>query len=157
MWYCLLRLCQFQLKLGRRARQQIGGVVISWFDILSVECSLSFENMDCPASKSEQWCCAFTITTRTMHVHDASHCASAYVRIAHAGRPWSSRTTTVESNMKSEHNLYLASEDCPQHAFFFCTFSCFCLALLATQECQWLTFLSLSVSVTDTYVRTLRE
>jgi len=25
--------------------------------------------------------------------------ASAYVRIAHAGRPWSSRTTTVESNM----------------------------------------------------------
>ena len=63
VWYCLLRLPQFQLKLGRRARQQIGRVVISWFDILSVECSLSFENMDCPASKSEQWCCAFTITT----------------------------------------------------------------------------------------------
>ena len=63
VWYCLLRLPQFQLKLGRRARHQIGGVVVSWFDILSVECSLSFENMDCPASKSEQWCCAFTITT----------------------------------------------------------------------------------------------
>ena len=30
----------------------------------------------------------------------------------------SSRTTTVESNMKSEHNLYLACEDSPQRAFF---------------------------------------
>ena len=48
------------------------------------------------------------------------HRASAYVYvcIAHAGRPCgadvkisqSSRTTTVEANMKSEHNLYLACE-----------------------------------------------
>ena len=51
-------------------------------------------------------------------------------RITHAGRPWSSRTTKVESNMKSEHNLYLACEDSPQRTFFFCTFSCSRLALL---------------------------
>ena len=65
-----------------------------------------------------------------MHAHDASRRA-APVRIAHAGRPWSSRKTTVESNMKSEHNLYLACEDSPQRAFFFRTFSCSRLALLA--------------------------
>ena len=58
--------------------------------------------------------------------------ASAYVCIVHAGRPWSSRTTTVESNMKIKHNLYLACEDSPQRAFFFCTFSCSRLALLAS-------------------------
>ena len=52
-----------------------------------------------------------------------------YVRIVHAGRPWSSRTTTVESNM---HNFYLASEDSPRRAFFFCTFSGSRLALLAS-------------------------
>ena len=40
--------------------------------------------------------------TRTTHAHDASCRASAYVRIAHAGRPWSSRTTMIELNMKSE-------------------------------------------------------
>ena len=60
----------------------------------------------------------------------APHHASAYVCVAHAGRPWSSRTTTVESNMKSEHNLHLACEDSPQPGFFFCTFSCSRLALL---------------------------
>ena len=49
--------------------------------------------------------------------------------------------TTVKSNMKSEHNLYLACEDSPQHAFFFCTFSCFCLALLASTV-PWLLFLN---------------
>ena len=27
--------------------------------------------------------------------------------------------STVELGMKSEHNLYLACEDSPQHAFFF--------------------------------------
>ena len=65
--------------------------------------------------------------------------ASVYVCIAHAGRPYgadeisqSSRMTTVESNMKSEHKLYLAYEDSPQLAFFFCTFSCSLLALLAS-------------------------
>ena len=66
LWlHCVLpqQFLHFQLKLGRRARQQNGRVVISWFDILSVECSLSFVNMDCPASESEQWCCAFTRTT----------------------------------------------------------------------------------------------
>ena len=60
--------------------------------------------------------------------------ASAYVRIVHAGRPWSSRTTT---NIKTEHNLYLACEDSPQRAFFFCTFSCSRLALLASTV-HWL-------------------
>ena len=63
--------------------------------------------------------------------------ASTYVRIAHAGRPCgadiqSSRTTTVESNMKSEHKLYLACEHSPQYAFFFCTFSCSLLVFLAS-------------------------
>ena len=73
------------------------------------------------------------IITRTTHAHVAPRRASAYVRIAHAGRPWSSRTTTVESNMKSEHtDLYLACENSPQGAFFFCTFSCSRLALLAS-------------------------
>ena len=64
-----------------------------------------------------------------------------YVRIAHAGRPWSSRMTTVESNMKSEHNLFLTCEDSPQRAFFFCTFSCFRLSLLASTV-PWLLFLN---------------
>ena len=78
--------------------------------------------------------------TRTTHAHDAS-CRAVPVRIAHADWPCgakmseispSSRTTTVESSMKSEHNLYLACEDSPQRAFFFCTFSCSLLALLAS-------------------------
>ena len=43
----------------------------------------------------------------------------------------SSRTTTVESSMKSEHNLYLAREDSPRRASQVCTFSC-SLALLAS-------------------------
>ena len=67
-------------------------------------------------------------------------CAAPCV-CAHAGRPWSSRTTTVELNMKSEHNLYLACEDSPQRAFFFCTFSCSRLALLAPTV-PWLLFLN---------------
>ena len=50
------------------------------------------------------------------------------VRIVHADRPCgaemseisrSSRMTTVESSMKSEHDLYLGCEDSPQCAFFF--------------------------------------
>ena len=45
--------------------------------------------------------------------------------------------STVESNMKSEHNLYLACEDSPQRAFFFWTFSCSLLALLASTV-HWL-------------------
>ena len=44
----------------------------------------------------------------------------------------SSRTTTVKLSMKSGHNLYLACEDSPQCAFFFCTLSCSRLALLAS-------------------------
>ena len=40
--------------------------------------------------------------------------------------------TMVESSIKSEHNLYLACEDSPQRAFFFGTFSCSLLALLAS-------------------------
>ena len=77
--------------------------------------------------------------TRTMHAHDASR-RTVPVRIAHAGRPeisQSSRTTTVESSIKSEHNLYVACEDSPQHAFFFCTFSCSLPALLASTA-HWL-------------------
>ena len=74
----------------------------------------------------------YEATTRTMHAHDASLRAALHravpVCIAHANRPCgaemseisqSSRTTTVESSMKSEHNLYLACEDSPQCAFFF--------------------------------------
>ena len=47
-------------------------------------------------------------------------CRAVPVRIPHAGRPCeaemseisqSSRTTMVESSIKSEHNLYLACED----------------------------------------------
>ena len=65
--------------------------------------------------------------TRTTDAHDASRC-TVPVRITHVDRPcgakmseisWSSRTTTVESSMKSEHNLYLACEDSPQCVFFF--------------------------------------
>ena len=83
--------------------------------------------------------------TKTTHVHNASHCAMP-VRIAHVGRPCgaemseisqSSRTTMVESSMKSEHNLYLACEDSPQHAFFFWTFSRSLLALLPSTV-HWL-------------------
>ena len=60
-------------------------------------------------------------------MHDASH-RTVPVRIAHVDRPCgaemseisrSSRTTTVESSMKSEHTLYLACKDSPQCAFFF--------------------------------------
>ena len=54
--------------------------------------------------------------------------------------------TVVESNLKSEHNLYLACEDSPQQAFFFCTFSYSLLALLASIV-HWLRcFLFLSVA-----------
>ena len=81
--------------------------------------------------------------TRTTHAHDASRCTTP-VRIAHAGRPWSSRTTTVESNIKSEHNIYLACEDSPQPAFFFCTFSCSRLALFNSFYCTLTSLLSLS-------------
>ena len=61
-----------------------------------------------------------------LQIHASCHAVP--VCIANADRPcgaemseisWSSRTTTVESSMKSEHNLYLACEDSPQHAFFF--------------------------------------
>ena len=66
-------------------------------------------------------------TTRTTQAHDASR-RTVPVRIVHADRPCgaemseisqSSRTTTVESSMKSEHDLYLACEDSQQRAFFF--------------------------------------
>ena len=43
----------------------------------------------------------------------------------------------------SEHNLYLACEDSPQHACFFCTFCCSLLALLASTV-HWLRCFSLS-------------
>ena len=52
-----------------------------------------------------------------MNAHDAS-CRAVPVRIAHVGRPCgaemseisqSSRTTTVESSIKSEHNLWYMS------------------------------------------------
>ena len=41
-----------------------------------------------------------------------------------------SRTTTVESSMKSEHNLYLACEDSTT-CFFLLNFSCSLLQVLA--------------------------
>jgi len=80
-----------------------------------------------------------------MMPHAAPHRAVP-VRIVHADRPWgaemseisqSSRTTTVESSMKSEHTSYLACEDSPQRAFFFWTFSCSLLALIASTV-HWL-------------------
>ena len=62
-----------------------------------------------------------------MHAHDASRRARAYIplrmQVGHVEQmseiSQSSRTNAVESNMKSEHNLYLACEDSPQRAFFF--------------------------------------
>ena len=83
--------------------------------------------------------------TRTARAHDASRHAVP-VHTVHVGRPCraemseisqSSRTTTVESSMESRHNLYLACEDSPQCAFFFCTFSCSLFALLASTV-HWL-------------------
>ena len=80
--------------------------------------------------------------TRTTHAHDALRC-TAPVRMC-ALRMWvghveqmseisrSSRTTMIELNMESGHNLYLACEDSSQRAFFFWTFSCSLLALLAS-------------------------
>ena len=69
--------------------------------------------------------------------------ASAYVvlrmRVGHGAQD----TTTVESNMKSEHNLYLGCEDSPQRAFFFCTFSCSRLALILSFYCTLTSLLSL--------------
>ena len=84
---------------------------------------------------------AHTGITRTMHAHDASRRAAPVrmcamrMRVGHVEQMSeisnSSRTTTVEPNMKSEHNLYLACEDL--RVFFFCTFSCSSrLALLAS-------------------------
>ena len=56
-----------------------------------------------------------------MHAHDSScravqvHMYALPMRVGHVEQMskiiQSSRTTTVESNMKSEHNLYLACED----------------------------------------------
>ena len=56
-----------------------------------------------------------------MHAHDASCCAvpvrmcALRMQVGHVDQmseiSLSSRTTTVESSMKTEHNLYLACED----------------------------------------------
>ena len=58
---------------------------------------------------------AFLMTTRTTHAHNASRSAvqrALRMRIGHVDEMSErSRTTTVESSMKSEHNLYLACED----------------------------------------------
>ena len=54
--------------------------------------------------------------------------------------------TMVESNMKSEHNLYLTCEDSPQRAFFFCTFSCSRIALLASTVPRLRCFLFLNAA-----------
>ena len=52
-------------------------------------------------------------------------------------------TTAVESNMKREHNLYLACEESPQRAFFFLLFSscplsfyCTLTSLLSFSQCR---------------------
>ena len=62
---------------------------------------------------------AHTSITRTTHVHDASwhampvHMCAMRMRVGHVEQmseiSKSSRTTTVESNMKCEHNLYSQS------------------------------------------------
>ena len=68
-----------------------------------------------------------TCTNRITHAHNASRRA---VRV-------SSRRTTVDSNMKvyiwfvkTLHNVYLACEDSPQHAFFLLHFILFSSCLL---------------------------
>ena len=108
-----------------------------------------------------------------MHAHDASR-RTVPVRIALAGRPCkmseisrSSRTTTVESSIKSEHNLYLACEDSPQRALFFLHFllfsSCplsfyYTLTLLhsLSQCCQPSAAFSTRLHTTHTLRRTSR-
>ena len=64
--------------------------------------------------------------TRTTHAHDASHRA-APTRMCALCMWVGHGMTTVESNMKREHNLYLPCEDSPQSI----SFSCSRLALLA--------------------------
>ena len=91
--------------------------------------------------------------TRTTHAHDASRRAVP-VRIAHADRPCgaemseisrSSRTTTVESSMKSDHNLCLACEDSTTCflllnflLFSSCPLSFYCtlISLLSLSQCR---------------------
>ena len=97
---------------------------------------------------------SYTYITRTTHAHDASRRAvsvrmcALHMWVGHVERmseiSQSSRTTTVESNMKSEHNLYLACEDSQQRAFFFCTFSCSLIALALSFYCTLTLLLSLS-------------
>ena len=53
------------------------------------------------------------------------------------------KSTMVESSMKSEHNFYPACEDSLQRAFFFWTFSCSLLALLASTVHNLTSLLSL--------------
>ena len=81
------------------------------------------------------------------------------VCIVHVDRPCgaemsgisrSSRTTTVESSMKSEHNLCLACEDSPKRAFFFWTFFFFLLALLASTVHWHRCFLFLNIFAIST-------
>ena len=101
-------------------------------------------------NKNDRWHCIYTKTT---HAHDASRHAvpvrmcALCTQIAQMSQiSQSSRATTVESNMKNERNLYLACEDSSQHAYFFCTFSCSLLALLASTV-HWLhCFLFLNVA-----------
>ena len=75
-----------------------------------------------------------------MHAHDVSSCAvcmcALRMRVGHGAQERLRLNRTW-----SEHNLYLACEDSPQRAFFFCTFSCSRLALLAPTV-PWLLFLN---------------
>ena len=82
----------------------------------------------------------------TTHAHDASRRAAPVMcalrmRVGHVeqtpAKCQSSRTTT---NVKSEHNLYMACEDSQQRAFYFCTFSCSRLALLASLYIDFVAF-----------------
>ena len=99
--------------------------------------------------------------TRTTHAHDALR-HSVPVRIVHVDigclrcqklvRAQERLRSTVESSMKSEHNLYLACEDSPQRAFFFWTFSCSLLALSFYCTIDFIAF-SFSMPPTVGYVQ----
>ena len=79
--------------------------------------------------------------TRTTHAHDASH-RTAPTRMCALCMWVGHGMTMVESNMKREHNLYLACEDSPQRAFFLlfssCPLSFYCTltSLLSFLQCR---------------------
>ena len=101
-----------------------------------------------------------SMLTRSTYLHYAlcravpcqcigEHCTCGSAMWSRCQKISQSSRTMVESNMKSQHNLYLACEDSLQRTFFFCTFSC---SLLATTSplgfyCTLTSFIAFSFSV----------